>query len=328
MSNRSMPELYKIGKTTLDPRTRLDRANSSGDEFAPPLPYKLEFAKFVDDVGGKEKTIHKSLAPERVNPNREFFKRNLEQIRAIFELIEGEWWLEGRDFSNPATPRESSPENIQEPVASALGSIGTSTDGSACAANGNPRISPTQEQDDSDSDSEEVELPLREGNSQHLRFSPTLQQSHRMEQARREANTPSPSVRVHFTKPPDDDCVSNTSSVSRNKRKKERDYFKDGQRIKNIIGDHALIGVYDASSEKFSVKNANGSTDLLGIHDFVHHHDRLRGAKLKSGNNWRRCLAEVDSKWISANDLPLLSGSPRFTAIDEYRALAGRSAEF
>ena len=109
LSNPTMPEIYKIGLTTRTPEERLSEANASPDI---PTPYKLEFARKVSDVSSKERNLHTILEMdnERVNPKREFFQTNLERIRMLFNLMDGEWWVpcEEDDTSSVASPQDSS----------------------------------------------------------------------------------------------------------------------------------------------------------------------------------------------------------------------------
>lgn len=86
MSNPSMPGLYKIGFTTRPMEERLQEANQPNTWI--PTPFLLEFAKFVVNPQQKEMTIHKILAKERLNPNREFFRVELEKVKLLFDLMD------------------------------------------------------------------------------------------------------------------------------------------------------------------------------------------------------------------------------------------------
>lgn len=86
MSNPSMPGLYKIGFTTRPMEERLQEANQPNTWI--PTPFLLEFAKFVVNPQQKEMTIHKILNRERVNPNREFFRVELDQVKLLFDLMD------------------------------------------------------------------------------------------------------------------------------------------------------------------------------------------------------------------------------------------------
>jgi hypothetical protein len=94
-SNESMEGIIKIGMTERTPDIRLNEANIS-DTWRPPTPYKLELAKKVLNPKQKEKIIHKLLTQysERINPNREFFKISIEEVKVFFEIMDGEYWIE------------------------------------------------------------------------------------------------------------------------------------------------------------------------------------------------------------------------------------------
>ncbi len=86
MSNPSMPGLYKIGLTTRAIEERIQEANQHSTWI--PTPFVYEFYKFVVNPQHKEITIHKILAKERVNPNREFFRVDLDRVRLLFDLMD------------------------------------------------------------------------------------------------------------------------------------------------------------------------------------------------------------------------------------------------
>ena len=91
LSNESFKDkIYKIGYTERSPKERMDELFVTGL----PTPFKLEFAKSVSEVKKKEGIVHKILdmRGKRVNQKREFFKCHLEEIKLIFELIEGEYY--------------------------------------------------------------------------------------------------------------------------------------------------------------------------------------------------------------------------------------------
>lgn len=86
MSNPSMPGLYKIGFTTRAIEERIQEANQPNTWI--PTPFVYEFYKFVVNPQNKEMTLHKLLAKDRVNPNREFFRVDLDQVRLLFDLMD------------------------------------------------------------------------------------------------------------------------------------------------------------------------------------------------------------------------------------------------
>ena len=92
LSNPLYNGIYKVGMTENDPKVRKEQLNTTGV----PLPFKIEFAKKVKDYKEKEKLLHKLLTQygERINPRREFFKISLEEIKAFFDLMDGEIYQE------------------------------------------------------------------------------------------------------------------------------------------------------------------------------------------------------------------------------------------
>jgi len=92
LSNPLYNGIYKVGMTENDPKVRKEQLNTTGV----PLPFKIEFAKKVNDYKEKEKLLHKLLTQygERINPRREFFKISLEEIKAFFDLMDGEIYKE------------------------------------------------------------------------------------------------------------------------------------------------------------------------------------------------------------------------------------------
>lgn len=98
ISNKSMSGILKIGRTRRDPSERLKEANKH-DTWKPPTPYKIEFAKKVLNHVEKEIGIHKILAERRVDPAFEFFYASVEQVKRIFDVIDGIMW-ESNDENN------------------------------------------------------------------------------------------------------------------------------------------------------------------------------------------------------------------------------------
>lgn len=86
MSNPSMPGLYKIGFTTRAIEERLQEANQPNTWI--PTPFSMVMSKFVDEPQKKESTLHKILAEQRVAPNREFFRVDVEKVRLLFDLMD------------------------------------------------------------------------------------------------------------------------------------------------------------------------------------------------------------------------------------------------
>ena len=86
-SNEFMPGIYKIGMTERTPEERLKEANKSTFVVS---KFNIEFYKYVSDVKTKEKIIHRILERrgERIE-NKEFFNTNLQDIKDLFDLMEG-----------------------------------------------------------------------------------------------------------------------------------------------------------------------------------------------------------------------------------------------
>ena len=114
-SNESMPGIHKVGYTYRTPKKRLIEANSS-NTWKPPTPYKIEFAKKVLDSKSKEIGIHKILSQytERINPNREFFRVSPEEVIALFDLIDGELWVENEEEKEDEEEEENEEEENEE----------------------------------------------------------------------------------------------------------------------------------------------------------------------------------------------------------------------
>ena len=81
--------VYKIGCTKLDPKVRA--AQLSGTSHY--IDFKVEFAIEVNDHEKMEKSIHTLLSKFRVNPKREFFKIDIGKIKAMFDLVGGEYYV-------------------------------------------------------------------------------------------------------------------------------------------------------------------------------------------------------------------------------------------
>ena len=86
LSNPVMPDLVKIGMTE---RENLDARLKELYSTGVPVPFKCEFACRVNksDCAKIEKALHTAFAPQRINANREFFKIEVEQAKAILELF-------------------------------------------------------------------------------------------------------------------------------------------------------------------------------------------------------------------------------------------------
>ena len=81
-----MPGLVKIGMTTQeDIERRMRELYTTGV----PVPFECQFACKVKkgDCAKIEKALHTAFAPQRINANREFFRIQVEQAKAILELF-------------------------------------------------------------------------------------------------------------------------------------------------------------------------------------------------------------------------------------------------
>ena len=89
LTNPVMPGLVKIGMTTRDDLdVRMRELYTTGV----PVPFECEYACKVkpNDCAKIEKALHKAFAPDRINANREFFKIQVDQAKAILELFHHE----------------------------------------------------------------------------------------------------------------------------------------------------------------------------------------------------------------------------------------------
>lgn len=85
LTNASMPNLIKIGKTARDSRERAKELSKT----AVPTPFKVAFEIFSFDYDVLEKNIHSELADFRVNPNREFFRYPLDKAITLIQRLNG-----------------------------------------------------------------------------------------------------------------------------------------------------------------------------------------------------------------------------------------------
>ena len=86
LTNPVMPGLVKIGMTTReDMDARMRELYSTGV----PVPFECQFACRVKktDCAKIEKALHTAFEPQRINANREFFRINVNQAKAILELF-------------------------------------------------------------------------------------------------------------------------------------------------------------------------------------------------------------------------------------------------
>lgn len=86
LTNPTMPDLVKIGKAT-DLKARVRSLSSHGGV---PVPFEVHYASVVAISKRVEKRLHKAFKDHRVNPKREFFRINPEQVISAIEIAEGE----------------------------------------------------------------------------------------------------------------------------------------------------------------------------------------------------------------------------------------------
>lgn len=81
------PGFYKVGKSTREVSLRIRELNSETTNTA---PFKSEGYVIVTDIDAVEKLAHNKLMAFRINPRREFFKADLQDIiSAVREASEG-----------------------------------------------------------------------------------------------------------------------------------------------------------------------------------------------------------------------------------------------
>lgn len=87
LSNPVMPNLVKIGMTE---RENLDKRLKELYSTGVPVPFECEYACRVnkEDCAKIEKALHTAFSPYRVNANREFFRIEVGQAKAILELFD------------------------------------------------------------------------------------------------------------------------------------------------------------------------------------------------------------------------------------------------
>ena len=86
LTNPVMPGLVKIGMTA---QKDIDKRMKELYTTGVPVPFECQFACKVKkgDCAKIEKALHKAFAPQRINANREFFRIQVEQAKAILELF-------------------------------------------------------------------------------------------------------------------------------------------------------------------------------------------------------------------------------------------------
>lgn len=87
--NEAMPGLVKIGKTSnADPQVRIDSLYKGNTSV--PTPFECKLAMRVEKPDEVERALHTAFEPERVNPNREFFKVDVGRVQPLLKLLGNE----------------------------------------------------------------------------------------------------------------------------------------------------------------------------------------------------------------------------------------------
>lgn len=76
MSNQSMPGIVKIGRTSRNPIDRAAELFSTGV----PRPFDIRFVAYSTQSDQLEQAAHNHFREDRLNPNREFFERELTDV--------------------------------------------------------------------------------------------------------------------------------------------------------------------------------------------------------------------------------------------------------
>ncbi len=89
LTNPVMPGLVKIGMTT---QKEIDQRMKELYTTGVPLPFECQFACKVkkSDCAKIEKALHTAFEPQRINANREFFRIQVGQAKAILQLFHHE----------------------------------------------------------------------------------------------------------------------------------------------------------------------------------------------------------------------------------------------
>ena len=89
LSNQAMPKIHKIGYTEF-----LEKRVAALQKSGVPYPFHIEFAKNVTQPFEKEQKIHEILKKDRISKKREFFKTDIQDIKNLYELVDGLWYHE------------------------------------------------------------------------------------------------------------------------------------------------------------------------------------------------------------------------------------------
>ena len=113
LSNTTMPGLLKVGMTTRTPEERARELFTTSVG----APFTVEFAKKVRNPMAKEHTLHLLLEQytERTSRSREFFRVSPEEVRTLFDLMDGEMWVREGDAEEDEAEEDEEAEEEMEP---------------------------------------------------------------------------------------------------------------------------------------------------------------------------------------------------------------------
>ena len=89
LTNPTMSGIVKIGMTNADDvQFRMNQLYSTGV----PLPFECVIARQIEGIEAAEieKALHTAFGPSRINPSREFFEIDPEQVEALLRVMPGE----------------------------------------------------------------------------------------------------------------------------------------------------------------------------------------------------------------------------------------------
>lgn len=115
ISNVSMPNIVNIGITWMTPEQKIADINGLPILWRPPTPYKCEFAKRVLEAEHKKNAIYKVLSQSRITPKQMFFSVPIEDVRTLFDLMDGEYWEDaGAAYDIPTAANDTQVDCILE----------------------------------------------------------------------------------------------------------------------------------------------------------------------------------------------------------------------
>lgn len=96
-SNGMYNGIYYISSTKQDPIIKINHMNNENIY----LPFKFEFCKKnVSNYQEKKNVLYNLLNKYRVHPKKEFFNINLDYLKTLLDLMDGEWYTEKTILDN------------------------------------------------------------------------------------------------------------------------------------------------------------------------------------------------------------------------------------